>query len=233
MRIIVSLLLACVSVAGQAQTVVSSLPGRTALTAGWNLVGNDSNKSIDPVAAFGSPAAPVTGVTENIASVWQWNAGAGTWAFFAPSMDAAALSAYATQKNYAVISQIAKGEGFWINAKNPFTITFAYDAATAIPYAIAAHDVSGNCTLYDSSFVGVLTPSAQAKVYDSLFVGGVAVKLTVPGSTTLDYSYAEGGGTATDHTLLTFDAQTRTITGTNTWTHTNGCYGSTTISGTW
>lgn len=105
--------------------------------------------------------------------------------------------------------------------------------ATAVPYAITVQDVSGNCTLYSSSFAGVLTPTGQANRYTTVFVGGTAMSLTVPGSNALNFSYAEGGGTSSEQMQLTFDAQTRSIAGSSDWTHTNGCSGHSTISGSW
>ena len=106
-------------------------------------------------------------------------------------------------------------------------------AATSMPYTMTVRDVSGNCTLYTNSFVGVLTPTGQANIYTTVFANGAAITLTVPGTTAFDWSYAEGGGTATDHTQLTFDSQLRSITGSVDWTHSNGCRGTSTISGSW
>lgn len=107
-----------------------------------------------------------------------------------------------------------------------------WEAAT-VPYAIVAQDISGNCTLYTSSFEGVLTPTGQADIYTTVFVGGTAITLTVPGGNAVNYSYAEGGGVTTDNMQLTFDLPSRSITGSINWTHTNDCYGYSVISGSW
>lgn len=114
-----------------------------------------------------------------------------------------------------------------------YTVPAAAAVAGSMPYAITVLDVSGNCTLYSSPFGSVLTPTAQSGVYSTIFVGGDSITLTVPGSNTFDYSYAENGGTVSDHFQMTFDSQSRSISGSSTWTHTNGCYGYSTISGTW
>lgn len=105
--------------------------------------------------------------------------------------------------------------------------------ATMVPYTITAQDVFGTCELYGSSFDGVLTPTGQANIYTTVFVGGTAISLTVPGNNDFNYSYAEGGGTTSDHFQLAFDSQSRSIAGSSNWTHTNGCSGYSTISGSW
>jgi len=106
-------------------------------------------------------------------------------------------------------------------------------AAGSMPYALTMHDDYGTCDLYVNTFDSVLTPTAQSGVYSTVFVGGDSITLTVPGSNTFDYSYAEDGGTSNEHLEMTFDPQSRSISGSSTWTHTNGCSGYTTISGTW
>lgn len=106
--------------------------------------------------------------------------------------------------------------------------------ASSIPYTVTWHEVSGNCTLYpDQVVAGLLTPTGQANVYTTLFVVDTAITLTVPGSNTLVYSFPDGNGTTTENMQLTFDSQTRSITGSSNWTHTNGCMGYGTISGSW
>lgn len=105
--------------------------------------------------------------------------------------------------------------------------------ATAVPYTITVQDISGNCTPDSSIFDGVLTPTGQADTYTTVFVGGVAVTLTVPGSNALNFSYAEGGGTSSEQMQLTFDLPSRSISGSSNWTHTNDCQGYSTISGSW
>jgi len=107
--------------------------------------------------------------------------------------------------------------------------------SSSIPYTLTNRDVGGNCALYTTNFSGELTPTGQAGIYETMFGGGAGARitLTVPGSNTLDFSYAEGGGTATDHLQITFDQAGRSISGSDTWVHTNGCYGSSEITGNW
>jgi len=111
--------------------------------------------------------------------------------------------------------------------------------ATTVPYTITVQDDFGNCTLYSSNFDGLLTPTGQANTYTTVFVGGAAITLTVPGSNVLNFSYAEGGGTSSEQMQLTFDSQSRSITGSTDWTftssstQTNNCSGHSTISGSW
>lgn len=201
------------------------------LATGWNLVGNDAGTDVTPLTIFGDATTP-TSVSSSIFTIWTWDNLNNRWNFYAPSMTASALSTYANSKGYGVLTNIVKGEGFWLNIDSAVIVNLI-QASSTLPYTIAAHDVSGNCTLFDNTFAGVLTPTAQANVYTTVFVGGAAITLTVPGSNMFDYSYAEGGGTASDHWQMTFDSPSRSITGSNNWTHTNGCMGYTTISGSW
>lgn len=97
---------------------VSSAPSLAAtvsypqsFSSGWNLAGNSLNTSIDVKTAFGTQA--------NVQTVWKWNASGSTWAFYAPSLDAAgSLTNYATSKGYSVLTTINPGEGFWVNASS-------------------------------------------------------------------------------------------------------------------
>jgi hypothetical protein len=203
------------------------------LPAGWSLVGNDAGTDVTPLTIFGDATTP-TPISSSIKTIWTWDNLNSRWNFYAPSMTAPALSTYANSQGYGVLSKILKGEGFWLNS-NSAVIVSLVQASSTIPYTITWHEVSGNCTLYaDVSFAGVLTPSGQANIYTTVwYSGGAAITLTVPGSNAFDYSYAEAGGTSTDHTQLTFDSQSRSISGSMNWTHTNGCTGYVTFSGSW
>ncbi|MBI2318798.1 MAG: CAP domain-containing protein, partial [Betaproteobacteria bacterium] len=80
---------------------------------GWNLVGNGTSAALDVATLFGD-AAKVT-------TVWKWVAASARWAFYAPSLAGQALADYAASKGYDVLSTIAAGEGFWVNAKEVFS----------------------------------------------------------------------------------------------------------------
>ena len=100
--------LACFSFSAQAQTAV-------ALETGWNLIGNGDTASLNVADAslFGNP--------DNVTTVWKWLPASSKWAFYAPAMPT--LSDYAASKNYDVLATIAGGEGFWVNAKKPFSVS--------------------------------------------------------------------------------------------------------------
>ncbi|MDD5029250.1 MAG: hypothetical protein PHH58_07095 [Rhodoferax sp.] len=83
------------------------------VVSGWNLLGNSTSTAIDVATAFG---------TSNVTTVWKWVPATSKWAFYAPSMTAANLATYAANKQYDVLTSIAGGEGFWVNALNPFTV---------------------------------------------------------------------------------------------------------------
>ena len=84
------------------------------LTTGWNLLGNSSAAPIDVTTTFGD--------SSKINTVWKWNKTAGKWAFYAPSMPSADLTAYATSKGYDVLTSIASKEGFWVKASTAATL---------------------------------------------------------------------------------------------------------------
>lgn len=100
---------ACSALGAQAQTI--------ALTAGWNLLGNGSTTPINVAdsALFGDAG--------KVASVWKWLPASGKWAIYRPSLSSQALSSYAAGNGYEVLSAIAGGEGFWVNASTGFTVT--------------------------------------------------------------------------------------------------------------
>jgi len=80
------------------------------LANGWNLLGASTTTPIEVGTTFADPTKYV--------SVWKWDAKSAKWAFFSPSMDATALASYAASKGYSVLSQVAGGEGFWVNARS-------------------------------------------------------------------------------------------------------------------
>jgi hypothetical protein len=86
------------------------------LETGFNLIGNSLDLTINVPATFGSPEAPVAGVTENVVTVWKWNAADGRWAFHSPQLTVAANAAYAAGKGYDVLTAIGAGEGYWVNS---------------------------------------------------------------------------------------------------------------------
>ena len=120
-------------------------PAAQSLIAGWNLVGNNSSSAIDPIAIFGNTTAPIDGISAQITTVWQWDAASSKWMFFTPSFGPPELASYATGKGYGVMSSIASGEGYWVNAKAPITITLpgGTGQTTSRPL-IAGWNLAGN-----------------------------------------------------------------------------------------
>ena len=88
---------------------------------GWNLLGNGWNVSL-PVASFFGDVASVT-------TVWKWDAPKNGWQFFTPSMTAQELQNYTAGKGYGVLSTVGAGEGFWVNVKQPLTVTLPIGTA--------------------------------------------------------------------------------------------------------
>ena len=98
---------------------LSSTPN---LEAGFNLMGNSFNTSLNVAATFGNQDSPVAGVTENIATVWKWNALDQRWAFYSPLLSVAGNLAYAASRNYDLLASVAPGEGYWVNAIVPISL---------------------------------------------------------------------------------------------------------------
>jgi hypothetical protein len=96
-----------------------------ALAAGWNLIGNGSDATVN-VADILADAATVT-------SVWKWIPSTSKWAFYAPSMGAA-LESYTTSKGYDVLTTVKAGEGFWVNAKSAIVVQMPAGIPLATTY---------------------------------------------------------------------------------------------------
>lgn len=105
-------------IAGLILPVLASAQTQT-LPQGWSMVGNGASIAVDAAVIFGNSTSP-TSNSSSVITVWSWNNLLGRWNFLAPSMTAQELSTYAASKGYGVLSTIAKGEGFWVNAKNAF-----------------------------------------------------------------------------------------------------------------
>lgn len=108
----VLLSLALTAPPAQADTVTPQL------TRGWNLQGNTVNDAIDVGAYFGTKAAPVAGVTENVVSVWTWNATARRWAFYTPVLTPAELVEYTGRLGYDILTTINPGTAYWVMARD-------------------------------------------------------------------------------------------------------------------
>jgi hypothetical protein len=115
-----------------------------ALSANWNLVGNSDLASIDVPARFSDAS--------KIYTVWKWDKVNNRWAFYAPSMTPEALAAYATAKNYALLTSIESKEGYWVNAAMPTTIndTLAPPPATDLSTTLAPSDLVQGWNLMSS-----------------------------------------------------------------------------------
>jgi hypothetical protein len=90
------------------------------LGAGWNLVGNGSSAAMNVANLFGDAS--------KIYSLWKWVKTGSTpnitypnWAFYTPGQTDSG-AAYAASKGYDTFTSIASGEGFWVNAKTPFSV---------------------------------------------------------------------------------------------------------------
>ena len=141
------------------------------LPQGWSMVGNDKGSSVDPIVVFGNATSP-TLLSSSVTSVWTWDNSLSQWNFFTPSMTPQQLSTYATANGYGVLSSIAKGEGFWVNAKSQFlydpnipttSITSLVNTAMYPSSDGAGHSTFVDITLSKQGFIDITTFIASVK----------------------------------------------------------------------
>ena len=120
-------LLPVLSQAGVVVVTPPTTPGTLSLVQGWNLVGNSMEAPMAVAANF-NDATKVT-------TIWKWVTSGSTpgivypaWAFYSP-VQADGGQAYAASKGYDFLTTIQAGEGFWVNAKTPFTAALPTGAA--------------------------------------------------------------------------------------------------------
>ena len=126
----------------------------------WNLVGNSSDASIDVASTFSDASRFVT--------VWKWVAAQGAWAFYAPSLAAqggTVLANYAATNGYQVLTTIAGGEGFWVNAKLAGSVN--------IPNGNAIGVATLGATLVKGWNLGSLGVTSTPKQFCDAQTGGV------------------------------------------------------------
>lgn len=92
------------------------------LVTGWNLVGAIENVPVH--AFFNEP--------QKIVSVWKWDSAKAMWAFYTPQLPEGGV-AYATDKGFARLYGMKKGEGVWINASEATTFNTCMDIYTTPP----------------------------------------------------------------------------------------------------
>lgn len=124
----------------QTFTLPQGTPATSILTIsflqGWNLLGNSQDQPIDVKTVFGDATTP-TALSSQTTTVWAWDAAHTQWAFFSPSMTAAALASYAQSKSYLVLQTLQPKQGFWINAKSAGSLP----ALAGNPATVAATDL--------------------------------------------------------------------------------------------
>lgn len=113
---------------------------------GWSLLGNSNNLGFQVSALFRDASW--------VSSVWKWDVEKRRWQFYAPAMNAVELQAHANQNSYGVLNEVKPGEGYWVNAISPASVTNPSEAPVDLS---AANLVSG----WNLVTTGVtMTPSA-------------------------------------------------------------------------
>lgn len=135
------------------------------LIAGWNLAGNGTGVALNVGTAFGDAA--------KVSTVWKWFTAKGNWAFYTPTLvDGGA--AYATSKGYDFLLTINAGEGFWVNAKAPFTVPLS---GTAVPTSSFADGPTTNALPPGWSLIAIGDNKTPAQ-----FASGIAASPQATGS---------------------------------------------------
>ena len=117
------------SAASQVTQTITIDKARLDVQKGWNLLGHAAAQPLAVTHAFADTTIFIT--------VWKWDALNAIWQFYAPSMDAAALLAYASSKGYGVLSEIKRGEGYWVNTKTLASLEIPIDT----PFKLSANDL--------------------------------------------------------------------------------------------
>ena len=112
------------------------------LTNGWNLLGI----YLEP--SDGSIGGIFSGANETIISAWKWVN--NSWAVYLEDYTEEQFTTYITAKGFASLTDIANGEGFWVNAKNPLTLNisgaFPQDTALSVSSGWNLMSLKGNQT---------------------------------------------------------------------------------------
>jgi alpha-tubulin suppressor-like RCC1 family protein len=93
--------------------VTTPAPASVNLVKSWNLLGNGVEATLDVGTTFSD--------TSKVATVWKW-VKSGRWAYYNPAL-ADGGKTIAEANGYDTLTAIHAGEGFWVNAKDAFTIT--------------------------------------------------------------------------------------------------------------
>ena len=138
-----------------ASTTTTTVPAQANLTLGWNLLGNGMSNAIVASNMFGNSSI--------VSTVWKWIASSSAWAFYTPTLTDGG-AAYAASKGYTFLTTINAGEGFWVNAKNPFSVQLS---GSATPTSGFADAVTGNALPSGWSLIAIgdnKTPSGFANL---------------------------------------------------------------------
>ncbi|AGX87208.1 hypothetical protein Cenrod_1115 [Candidatus Symbiobacter mobilis CR] len=172
---------------------VVPVPETISLQKDWNLVGNTMLESFAVRERFGTPQAPIAGVSDRVISVWKWVASQSKWAFYTPSKTDAELAAFAAPRGYIVLDRIGGGEGFWVKS----TASLDLPVRTGVPASVIPTTLVRGWNL-----LGVSEAMSPAAFQEALVTGAV-------GGHSLCYSSEECWHVTTpDTTLASFGFRT-------------------------
>jgi len=169
-----------------------------ALLQGWNLVANPGAQIVNIAATFGNSVAPVPGVSANVQTVWAWNPVTRNWAFYTPSLPDGG-AAHAAQNGFEFLGTAPIGQGFWVNASAPFTLTLAN--------AVTGNTMDNFIGSYSGTYSGTASFGGFTLTDSGTWTATVAASGLASGTITSNsgFSYS-ASGTVTNNgaTTLTF-----------------------------
>jgi serine protease len=181
---------------------------RLEFASGWNLSGNATTQAIAMATTFDNAAT--------VESVWKWNAAQARWAFYSPMLQTQALAEYAATAGYEVLTTVSGGEGYWLKAKQGFSVDVA--AGEPVPATSVTATLQPGWNLVTTAVS--LSPAALSAGW-----GGVTSLWAWNNALSRWYFYApslEGGSALVDYIAangyLDFSASGKTLgPGTGFW----------------
>jgi len=158
---------AAANCSGQSTLAQTATPAQSnvMLGVGWNLVGNGGSTNMNVPSLFGDAS--------KVLSVWKWvKAGSApnitypAWAFYTPGQ-ADSGAAYAASKGYDTFASITSGEGFWVNAKQPFSVPM-----TAPAWILSGVFAPGQTKALNPGWSLIATGEAQTASAFNKAIGG-------------------------------------------------------------
>lgn len=148
------------------------------INSGWNLV--STAVAIDGLKYLFGDADTPSSISSGVITVWSWDNANSRWNFFAPSMTAQQVSDYAQTKGYGVLTSIAKGQGFWINAKSAFV--FENGITTSISNSTSSSTTTTTTTTSSTTTISTTTSTTVIGKPSYISISGPSISTSYSAS---------------------------------------------------